>query len=97
MDYQEIIDIAHFINNVKLVIEPVKILLRRIFAVISVHSGIALLLKPFKMVSAVGHLKMRELGVAEFKIIIAPVGNYLRIFYRLGDVGEKLIHFLLAL
>ena len=86
MDYQEIINIAHFVNNIKLVIQPVKILFRRIIAVVPVYSGVALLPEPFKMISAVGHFKMRKLGIAEFKVVIAPIGDNLRIFYRLGNV-----------
>ena len=97
MDYQEIINIAHFVDNVKLVIQPVKILLGRIVAVVTVHSGNTLLLKPFKMVSAVGNFKMRKLRVAELKIIIALLGNYPCIFNSLRNMGEKLPHLLLAL
>ena len=97
MNYQEIIDITHFVDDVKLIIQPVKILLGRIVAVVAVHSGNALLLKPFKMISAVGNFKMRKLRVAELKVVIALFGNYTCIFNSLRYMGKKLPHLLLAL
>ena len=40
---------------------------------------------------------MRKLGVAELKVVVAPLGNFFRIVDRFRNLGKEGSHFLLAL
>ena len=96
MHNQIIVHIAHFVDNRKLVFEPVDIILRRIFADLFVKPVIALPLEIFKVILAVRHLEMRKLGFAEFKFDVAHFGDFSRIVYGVLSRREKRTHFFFA-
>ena len=89
---QEIIDESHLMNNTELVIEPVHVLLRIVFAVALYHSLVAHILKEFKVIGIAGNFEDRQLCIAEYKIDITAGCDLICIFYSFGDLREQCRH-----
>ena len=96
MHNQIIVHIAHFIDDRKLIFEPVNVIFRRRFTYLFVKSVIALPLEVFKMILAVRHLKMRQLRLAEFEFDVAHFGDFSRVVNSVLCRREKRTHFVLT-
>ena len=89
---EEVIDEPHLMDHAQLVIEPVHIRGRIVFAVALYHAFVAQVLEILKMVGVALDFKNGQLGVAELEIHFAAFGNFIRVFKRLGHVREKRSH-----
>ena len=91
---QEVIDIAHLLDNAKLVIESF-LQLRGFFRRIAQRKPIeAELIEIFPRRVTLRHIKVRQLCDAELDLHVAAIGNLLRIFQRLQRIRKKLRHLL---
>ena len=92
MDYEEIIDISHFIDYIKLIIKSVYIFLGRIIALKLTQTKEALVFKVFEVVHFIRHLKVRELCVSEFELHVTHIGDFFCNIDSLGQLRKGLSH-----
>ena len=95
-DDQEIIDIAHPLNDAKLVFQPLLKLLRdRVVA--RLKPLLAELLKVLLRSFPLRNIELRQLGMAELDLHAAALRNLLRILNRLRRIGKQGGHLLRGL
>ena len=92
LNYQIIIRIPHFVYGFKLIFKAVNVALRHRFTVSFVKTLVAHLPEKLKMVHIIRRCKIRKFCVAEFKIEVARICNFLSIFYCTRSVTEQFRH-----
>ena len=97
MDNEIVIHIAHLGDDPQLIFQPLGHRRIGVFPVQSVHALIAHTPEVGKVVLAVRRRKVGQLGLAELKFHIAPLGDAHRIFKGLVHIGNGLTHLLQAL
>ena len=90
---QIIIRVAHLLDRFQFIAKAFLVRLRHRGAVALFEAAQAAVFKIFKMVAVAGRFKIRQLGLAEFKVKTAAFGDLCRVFQRLGHVGKRLLHF----
>ena len=95
-DNEVVIHIAHAGNHINLIIQPVHIFLRRIFAIPANQPLFAHRDEVFGVVPPVGRRELRQLGHAELEFHVAARGNLRRVGNRLLRKWEAFAHLLLA-
>ena len=90
-----IVDVAHSVNGIKLVVESFYIFLFGIFAENTVKPLVAFFFKKFEMI-AVADIEYGKLDFSELKIEITAVGDLGRVFNSSLKASEESLHLLLG-
>ena len=93
---QEIVHIAHALDDVQLVGELVLQLLP-VFGITLLQAVVAELFQIFQRCVAVRHIIARQLGIAKLDLHMTAVGDLLGIFERLQRIRKQLPHLRLTL